>query len=108
MGLWKLMFLRAYFNCSFCYMERRAVSNTMKYYIQCKDFTQAYAVSLAFSKHYKKNYINGGGKMRNGYITVDIDQNEFVFFYEGTRPNPINVDDFVKKYFGSQKKQSLK
>ena len=102
------MFLRAHFNCSFCDMERRAVFGTMKYYIRCNNFHQAYAVSASFSKHYKKDHKNGSGKMRNGYITVDIDQNEFVFFYEGTRPNPINIDDFVKKYFGSQKKQSLK
>lgn len=97
------MFLRAHFNCGFCDMERRTVSNTMKYYIQCKDFTQAYAVSTSFAKHYKKNHINGGGKMRNGYITVDIDQNEFEFFYEGKRKNSIPVDSFVKKYFKTRK-----
>ena len=84
-------------------MERGQVSGTMKYYIQCNNFHQAYAVSASFAKHYKKDHINGGGKMRNGYITVDIDQNEFVFFYEGTRPNPIKVDDFLKKYFSPRK-----
>lgn len=75
----------------------------MKYYIKCKDFTQAYAVSASFAKHYKKDHINGGGKMRNGYITVDIDQNEFEFFYEGKRKNSISVNDFVKKYFRTRK-----
>lgn len=75
----------------------------MKYYIKCETFTQAYAVSASFAKHYKKDNINGGGKMRNGYITVDIDQNEFEFFYEGKRQNSISVNDFLKKYFGPRK-----
>lgn len=72
----------------------------MKYYIQCKNFMHASMMSMNFMKLYSKTKEN---RMRNGYIDVPINDDIFQFFYEGKRQNAVSSDDFVKKYFGSQK-----
>ena len=76
----------------------------MTYNIECPDFKKAATTSSIFAKNYAKN--ENRVITKNGDIEVVVDTHRFIFFYKGTKPNPISLADFLRHYFPDSAKKS--
>lgn len=68
----------------------------MNYYIRCASYKGAVYLAMQFAKHYANNIISSPLR----YPTVDVNENSFIFIYEGKKKKgEISASEFTKKYF---------